>query len=602
MTYATNPLNQTRFWEYDSAGRITRITTPVAVAYGDVAYGTTNTTAPTAQSYNYSSPCSGVTAPANTNLPISVTDSEGYTLCYQYDPLDRVTVVKYPDGTTDQYDYTFPNTWPIVSSRGTQSLDVWKVTDRLGRIVNYSYDQNRRLTGKSETVKVAGVDVVRTTSYSYYANGVLKELTDANGAVTHWDVDIQSRPVSKTYAYGTANAKTESYSYDLAGRLKTRTDARGQTVTYTWNKDNSLASYAFTNAVVATAGASFSYDPWYPRRTSMTDQYGTTTWTYRAVLTNGALLPDTEDGPFASNDTITYTYDAAGRVATRKIDAANESLTYDVLGRLQSLYIQELATFAYTWLGNSGQIASRQAIGSVSFTTSYGYDTNANDRRLLTITNTGSAARNYSYTSNPYQITGISETMPPGHPWVSQTRTYGYDASDRLLTATASTAGNKSYGYDKLDNATSFAGVTGTYNSLNQINSFNGTSYVYDANGNLVLREVEFAGDDDANSNDGSMNEDGDDMDDDANLNGNSNFNGDDDEDDNRNSNVNQNSNDNDDYDDDDGGDDDHNGNQNSNDDDDQGDDDNNDNEDQDDDDSNDNDDHDDDDSNDNED
>ena len=103
--------------------------------------------------------------------------------------------------------------------------------------------------------------------------------------------------------------------------------------------------------------------------------------------------------------------------------------------------------------------------------------------------------------------------------------------------------------------------------------------FVYDANGNLVLREIEFAGDDDANSNDDNMNEDGDDIDDDANLNGNSNFNGDDDEDDNRNSNVNQNSND-----DDDGDDDDHNSNQNSNDNDDYDDDDSNDNDDHDDD------------------
>lgn len=482
MIYATNPLSQTRFWEYDSSGRITRITTPVAVAFASVVYGTTNTTAPTASSYNYATPCSGMTAPANTNLPISVTDSEGYVLCYQYDALDRVTKVKYPDGTTDQYDYTFPNTWPIVSARGTQSLDVWKVTDRLGRIVNYSYDQNRRLTSKSETVKVAGVDVTRTTGYSYYANGVLKELTDANGAVTHWDVDIQSRPTSKTYAYGTANAKTESYTYDLAGRLKTRTDARGQTITYTWNKDNSLASYAYTNAVVATAGASFTYDPWYPRRTGMTDQYGSTTWTYKAVGSNGALGLDTEDGPF-SNDTVAYGYDAAGRVNSRTVGGGTaENLTYDLLGRL-STHGTDLGSFTYGYLGNSGQVTSR-TIGSI--VTSWGYDTNTNDRRLLTIGTTGAVGRSFTYTSNAYQVTGITDTAPGTHPWLSQTWSYSYDASDRALTGNGSIAGNSSFVYDKLDNATSFAGITGTFNNLNQVSTFGGTSYSYDNNGNLT--------------------------------------------------------------------------------------------------------------------
>lgn len=485
MIYATNPLSQTRFWEYDSTGRITRVTTPVAVAYASVVYGTTNTTAPTAKSYNYSSPCSGVTAPANTNLPISVTDSEGYTLCYQYDALDRVTKVKYPDGTTDQYDYNFPTGWTAngVNYGGTPSLDVWKVTDRLGRIVNYSYDRNRQLISKSETVKVAGTDVTRTTGYSYYPNGVLKELTDANGAVTHWEIDIESRPTSKTYAFGTANAKTETYTYETTtSRLKSITDAKGQTVTYTYNKDNSIASYAYTNAVVATAGASFTYDPWYPRRTGMTDQYGTTSWTYKAVGTNGALGLDTEDGPF-SNDTVAYGYDAAGRVSSRTIPGGSaESLTYDLLGRL-STHGTDLGSFTYGYLGNSGQVTSR-TVGSI--VTSLGYDTNTNDRRLLTISTTGAVGRNFTYTSNAYQLTGITDTAPVSHPWLSQTWSYSYDASDRLLTGNGSTAGNSSFGYDRLNNATSFAGITGTYNNLNQISTFNGTSYTYDANGNLT--------------------------------------------------------------------------------------------------------------------
>ena len=75
---------------------------------------------------------------------------------------------------------TFLTGWTAngVNYGGTPSLDVWKVTDRLGRIVNYSYDRNRQLISKSETVKVAGVDVTRTTGYAYYENGVLKNLTD----------------------------------------------------------------------------------------------------------------------------------------------------------------------------------------------------------------------------------------------------------------------------------------------------------------------------------------------------------------------------------------------------------------------------------------
>ena len=485
MIYATDPLGETRFWEYDASGRITRVTTPVAVAFASVVYGTTNVSAPTAQSFNYTAACSGVTAPANTNLPISVTDSEGRVLCYQYDNLDRVVKVKYPDGTTDAYDYTFPAGWIAngVNYGGTQSLDVWKVTDRLGRITNYSYDRNRRLISTSETIKVGGVDVVRTMGYSYYENGVLKELADANGAVTHWEIDLQSRPTSKTYAYGTANAKTETYTYETTtSRLKSRTDARGQTVTFTYNKDNTVASYAYTGAVVATAGASFTYDPWYPRRTGMTDQYGTTSWTYKAVGVNGALGLDTEDGPF-SNDTVAYGYDPLGRVSSRTVPGGSaETIGYDLLGRPNS-HTTDLGSFTYGYLGNSGQVAGR-TVGSV--VTSWGYDTNTNDRRLLTINTTGAVARSFSFTSNAYQISGITDTPAATHPWLGQTWSYSYDASDRLLNGTGSIAGSSSFSYDKLDNATSFAGLTGTYNNLNQISTFNGVSFAYDANGNLT--------------------------------------------------------------------------------------------------------------------
>jgi RHS repeat-associated protein len=489
LIYATNPLNETRFWEYDASARLTRVTVPVSVAHASVVYGTTNLSAATAKSLNYTAACSGVTAPANTNLPISVTDSEGYIKCYQYDALDRITKVKYPDGTTDLYDYTFPSglsaqpTWTTgaVPTAGTPSLDVWRTTDRQGRVKDYVYDRNRRLIKASETVTVSGTPTTRTTQYSYYANGTLKELTDANGNVTHWDIDIQSRPTAKTYAYGTANAKTESYTYDLAGRLKTRTDARGQTLTYTYNKDDTVASYAYTNAVVATPGASFIYDPWYPRRTSMTDQFGTTTWTYETVGSNGALLPDVEDGPYA-NDSVTYAYDAAGRANSRTISGtAAETFGYDLLGRMNS-HVTALGGFSYGYLGNSGQVSTRTA-GSV--VTSWGYETNANDRRLLTISTTGAVARNFSYTSNAYQITGTTDTASSTHPWLSQTWSFTHDASNRLLTGNGSIAGSHTYGYDKLDNALTFAGVTGTYNGLNQVSTFNAVAFTYDANGNL---------------------------------------------------------------------------------------------------------------------
>ncbi len=560
LIFATNPLNETSFWEYDSTARLRRVTLPVAVAHTSVTYatdsngqpvsGNTNASAATAQSLNYTSACSGMTAPDNTNLPISVTDSDGYVKCYEYDDLDRVVKIKYPDGTTDLYDYSFPSglssqpTWTTgaVPTAGAPSLDVWKVTDRQGRVTEHVYDRNRQLiksTQKSLTINgTAGVD--RTTQYAYYANGVLKDLTDANGNVTHWDIDIQSRPTSKTYASGTANAKTESYTYDVTGRLKTVTDALGQVKTYSYSVADEVTAITYTNHVdtnFPTPDVSFTYDTWYPRLATMADMSGltgggapasaTTTFAYvdpgtgcapPSTLTNcGALKLRQETNNGYYNQHTAYFYDAAGRMSERWAAETQESFGYDTLGRLNS-YGTPLGTFTLGYLNNTGQLASRSVTnGSITLSQSYGYDTNANDRRLLTITSSSNAMRSYTlgYVNgggvDRYNIRSVTESTA-SHPIGAQTWAHNYDGGDRLISSVgtlvsnsgaASNAGTYGWELDKLDNPTKatypdYGGYSDypTYlntasppadNNLNQMNKnawWQG--YTFDANGNTT--------------------------------------------------------------------------------------------------------------------
>lgn len=179
----------------------------------------------------------------------------------------------------------------------------------------------------------------------------------------------------------------------------------------------------------------------------------------------------------------TLAYDAAGRVNSRTVSGTTaETFGFDTLGRMNS-HVTQLGTFTYGYLGNSGQVSTR-TIGGI--TTTWGYDTNANDRRLLTISTTGAVARNFTYASNAYQITGITDTPAATHPWLGQSWSFSYDGSDRLLTGNGTIAGNSSFSYDKLDNATSFAGATASYNGLNQIAAWNAATHTYDNNGNLT--------------------------------------------------------------------------------------------------------------------
>jgi YD repeat-containing protein len=296
LTYTTNPLSETRFWEYDSLGRVTRITVPTVVAFASVVYGTTNTGVATAASYSYDS----------YDRVRTTTDSEGYVLTYDYDALDHVTRITYPDATHDDYDWTFQSG----ANAGLPSLNLWRATDRLGRVTTYAYDANRRLTSVTQQTSATPA-VTRTTSYSTYENGSLKDQTDANGNVTHYAVDLQSRPTTKTYAYGTAAAKTETTAYETTtSRTKSLTDALNQVKTYSYTLDNRIAGITYTASVNATPNVTFVYDTTWPRPTSMTDGTGTTNFTYIANGVNGAFQLASIDNASYANDTITNTYDA----------------------------------------------------------------------------------------------------------------------------------------------------------------------------------------------------------------------------------------------------------------------------------------------------
>jgi RHS repeat-associated protein len=475
----------------DAAGQVWHFTWNAA---GQIATVTDPNSGVTTYNYDTSSRLSSI---QNANLHTQVsytydsadriqtrTDSEGYVLTYAYDNLDRVTSITYPDGTTDLCDYTFQSG----TYAGTPSLELRKHTDRLGRVTTYGYDAARHLTSVTEPTSGSGT---RTTNYAYYENGTLKSITDANSNVTSWDIDIESRPTVKHYPDGS----TETITYETTtSRVKSIKDALNQTKTFSYGLDDRITGITYTGAVNTTPNVTFTWDSYFPRKTSMTDGLGTTNYAYTAIGTNGALKLSSIDGPYA-NDVIGLTYDALGRLSGRNITGGNETFGYDAISRLTS-HGTPLGSFTDTWLGQTNQQASQSVTnGSVTVSTNWGYDTNTNDRRLTSITNSG-VSRSYAlgYTSgsttNPYDIMSITDTAATGHPWATQSRGYTYDLIDRLLTASSTTPGNDTYVYDPLDNATTITTPGGTvnptYNNLNQLHTSGTLTYAYDANGNTT--------------------------------------------------------------------------------------------------------------------
>lgn len=425
----TDALGQTTSFEYDGFGYLNRIINP-------------NNQTTTSFTYD------------NYGRIATQTDSEGYTLTYNYDNFDRVIQITYPDGTTTEYSY--------------DKLDLVATTDRLGRTTSFSYDANRRMTSMTDPLG-------QVTHYSYYENGVLKSITDAEGNITYWNIDIQNRPMAKFYA----DNSVEKYTYEAkSGRLKAITDALGQMKQYGYAKDNRIADLSYLNSQQSMANVSFSYDQFFPRRVAMIDGNGTTQFHYGTVGSLGALKLIKEDGPY-TNDDITYQYDALGRMASRKVNTATESFTYDRLDRVKTR-INPLGTFNFGYLGQTNQILGQQS-GNVG--TNWSYETNSNDRRLQTITNSG-IARSFQYTTTPEnQISSLTELVSgaPQKIW-----NYVYDNNDRLTRSHSSTGIAYNYDYDAADNLISINGAPASYNSANQLVSFNGTTFVYDANGNLI--------------------------------------------------------------------------------------------------------------------
>jgi len=385
----------------------------------------------------------------------TVTTSDGYVVEFAYDALNRLISKTYPDSTTETFTY--------------ERLDLTQVKDRLGRITRHFYDGfGRRIATRDP----AG----RTLSYVWCKCGVLDALVDAKGNRTTWERDINGRVTREIRADGSTDT---AYTYDAAGRLSTVTDPMDQVTTYTYNVDNSLASTGFTNETIATPDISHTYDTYYPRPATMVDGNGTTTYNYVAAGTNGAGAVASVDGPF-SNDTINYTYDELGRVATRMLNSTGTEITYDALGRLSQLEFP-IGTFDYTYVGQTGRRASVTYPNSQ--TTEYSYFDDEHDFRLQTIHHKNPSAATLSKFDYTYDAVGNILTWRQERSGsAAKIYTFTHDLVDQLTSAVltdtstpATILKRQAWSYDEAGNRTvdqtDDAVFATTHDSMNRLQS-----------------------------------------------------------------------------------------------------------------------------------
>jgi len=369
---------------------------------------------------------------------------------YAYDPADRLTQVKAPNGATTEYVYddlgnrvreTSPDTGITTFTHDAAGNVITRV-DANGQHFSYRYDAANRRVG----VEAAVADDTLIYTYDTCPSGVTRLCAVQVGA------EAVSAPVVVTYAYDAfgdvAAHQGMAYTYDAAGRLATLTYPSGAVVTYTYNAAGRVSRVDLVRDGTAIPLASgITYAPFGPVRSF---SYG-----------NGRTFSHMLDNAYRTmaqsvSDVLALTeiqYDAAGNLTTRTDGFAGltEGYGYDALNELTSA---------------SGAFGSR----------SYSYDANAN--RTTLSTEVGSTSYDYAPASN--RLTSIDGDA------VTQ------DANGNTLAQ-----GGRSYSYSVYNRLTASAGASYRYNGLGQrvekVHNASSTRYVYGLDGAL-LAETDAAG------------------------------------------------------------------------------------------------------------
>jgi RHS repeat-associated protein len=439
-----------------------------------------------------------------TGLLKQVTLPDNSTVVFTYDGAHRVTQVK--DGLGNSIQFTLDSMGnrtaessydPNSALHRTHSRTI-NVLNQIHQEINaagtaavttsYAYDNSGNRTSISAPLS-------RNTTDAYDALNRITQTTDPAEGITKVSYDANDNATSVTdprglrtiytnnglgdrLALSSPDTGTTGYAYDSAGNLSSSTSARGATASYTYDALNRMSQVSYSMGGTTDQSVVFSYDA---------GGYG-----------KGHLT-----GASDANHAMTYSYDALGRVVSKKQVVGTISLMVGYAytnGDLTTITTPSGKTITYTYNGNhqiSGvsvngipvlSAVTYEPFGAVNgwtwgngTTTMRAYNTDGN------IANISSAAtKDYSYDS-ALRITGITDGANSNLSW-----TYGYDGLDRVNSASAA-AQSLSFTYDPNGNrltqggsAAETLGIASTGNQLSTVMGGLSRTYAYDPSGNTL--------------------------------------------------------------------------------------------------------------------
>lgn len=464
ITSVTNALNQTTRYEYDAAGRMKKVIHPDAnfvlftydlggrrtkikdergnettFAY-DAVYRMTSQTDAASQTTSF-----GYDLMSNLTSKI---DALSRVTNHEYDDFNRLKKVIYPPATAG-------------ATRLEETLEydaagnVKKRIDTAGRETNYLYDGADRLTRVTDAASQA-------TNFEYNARSQNTAVVDALNQRYEFTYDPLGRVTTLTRA-----GLSMSYGYDAVGNRTQRTDYNNAVTDYAYDDLNRLTTITYPDATSVTYG----YDV-LSRMTSATNANGTVTFSFD----NRGRVTSTSD---VFNQTVGYTYDANGnRTAMTLNGSGSATYQHDALNRLTNLADSTNLNFVHAYDAEN-RLTSRSAPNGV--TTNYAYDGLDRLTSLNHLVGANTLIGNQYTYNNANNIASWANALG--------NHAYGYDAVDRLTSATNSAQPNEDYSYDVVGNR-NLSHLSGSYGyqPYNKLTSTATASYTYDNNGNLLTK------------------------------------------------------------------------------------------------------------------
>jgi RHS repeat-associated protein len=294
-------------------------------------------------------------------------------------------------------------------------------------------------------------------------------VTDANNNTTTYKYDDKGR----VYQTVSPDTGTTTYSYDPAGNMVSKTDAKGVTISYQYDALNRLTRIGFPTDTAIV----YAYDSCVNgkgRLCSMTDASGTTSYEYWPKRQIKKETKTIDNIQYITQ----YTYDQNGNLKT---------ITYPS-GRVITYTLSNDKVIGV--LNNAANLAtniSYKPFGGISLLTygnglagSTSYD---NQYRVTAITAGSVMSLSYpTYDANG-NIQAINNTLDP-----TKNKSFGYDALDRLTSATASGLwGSLSWTYDGVGNRLTEGSTVYSYvPGSNKLSGVGGSTYNFDSDGNTT--------------------------------------------------------------------------------------------------------------------